>query len=78
MNRNWKGYRLLVRSTRHSQMEPPKCFICNTEIRLGERYRDGGAIKAHLICIEGERHERTSNEVRGRKATAATRTAAKA
>jgi hypothetical protein len=64
MNRNWSTYRLLVRSTRHSQMEPPKCFICNTEIRLGERYRDGGSIKAHEICVLGERtNERRTNSI---------------
>jgi hypothetical protein len=66
---DYRKFRLLVRSGNHSQFEPPRCSICETEIGIGERYWDGGFGKrAHLICTQtGERndtHKRSNHGIK--------------
>ena len=53
--RDLSKYRLLVRSGRKGQFEPPKCCICREEIKVGQKYRDGGfGSQAHQLCLETE------------------------
>lgn len=56
---DWKKFRLLIKSTRHSNMEPARCAICQQSIISGHSYRDAGATgRAHESCVRAEKESR--------------------
>lgn len=56
---DWQKFRLLVKSTRHSNREPISCAICHYPIVAGQSYRDAGATgRAHESCVRAERESR--------------------